>query len=89
MDSYRAKEISVIQMILPASYLPIIVVEYDNIRRCQIDTEASNASCEQEDELLVTRLVVLVDPTDMIIICGPAINTVVFCANRGKSTIQL
>jgi hypothetical protein len=63
VDSYRAKEISVIPMILPASYLPIIVVEYDNICRCQIDT-ASNTSCEQEDELLVTRLVVLVDPAD-------------------------
>jgi len=59
-------------------WIPIIVVEYDNICRCQIDTEASNASCEQEDELLVTRLVVLVDPADMIIICGPTINAVVF-----------
>jgi hypothetical protein len=68
-------------MNLPASYLPITIVEYDDICCRQIDTEASSTSCEQEDELLAARLVVLVNTADTIIICGPAINTAVFCAN--------
>jgi hypothetical protein len=36
-------------------YIPITVVEYDDIRSRQIDAQASSASCEQEDELLIAN----------------------------------
>jgi hypothetical protein len=65
-------------------YIPITVIEYDDIRSRQIDAEASSASCEQ-DELLSARFVVFVNPAYMIAMCGPAISTAIFCANKGTS----
>ena len=54
-------------------YIPITVVEYDDIRSRQIDAEASSANCEQDDELLIARFVVFVNPADTIVRCGPSI----------------
>ena len=84
MNSYCAQEISVALIFPPASYIPIAVTQHNNICGGQIYTEASSASHEQEDELPTAVLVVLIDPADTIVMCGPAVNTAVFCANQGK-----
>jgi hypothetical protein len=70
VDSYGANRITAVPMVPSASYIPIMVVEHNNIHRGQVDTKNSSMSLpEQENELLAARFVVLVDRSAAIIVC--------------------
>jgi hypothetical protein len=62
-------------------YIPIAVVQDDDIGSRQIDAEATGTCCQQEDELVAAGLVIFVDTCDTIAVCSPTVDTTVFCKN--------
>jgi hypothetical protein len=60
-------------------YVPIAVVQDDDIGSRQIDAEATTTCCQQEDELVAAGFFIFVDTRDTIVVCSPTVNTTVFC----------
>jgi len=63
-------------------YVPVAVVQDDDIGSRQIDAEATSTCRQQEDELVAAGLVIFVDARDTIVVCSPAIDTAIFWKNR-------
>jgi hypothetical protein len=63
-------------------YVPVAVVQDDDIGSRQIDAEATGTCRQQEDELVAAGLVIFVDARDTIVMCSPAIDTAIFWKDR-------
>ena len=61
--------------------VPVTVIQNDNVGGCEVDTQTTSASREQEDELLAVWLVVLVDSDNTVFVGSPTIDTTVLCEN--------
>ena len=59
--------------------IPVAVVQDDDVGSRQVDSEPASACCQQEDELLTVRLVVLVNRDDTVLMGRTTINTTVLC----------
>jgi hypothetical protein len=63
-------------------YVPVAVVQDDDIGSHQINAEATGTCRQQEDELVPAGLVIFVDARDAIVVCSPPIDTAIFWKDR-------
>lgn len=63
-------------------WIPVAVVQHDDIGRRQIDTETTSASRQKKDELLAPWPVVIVDGGNTIFMGGATIDAAVFFEKR-------
>ena len=57
--------------------VPITIIQDNDVCRRQIDTETAGTSCQQENELLASRPVVLVDSSNAVLVTGTSVNPAV------------
>lgn len=58
---------------------PVRIVKNDDIRGDQVDTQTAGAGSQQENELLTTRRVVVVDGVDSVLVRGISVDAAVLC----------
>lgn len=77
--SYRSHEVRYDEesMIRKKFAVPVTVVQDDDVRRCQVDTQTTSTSGEQEDELLASGLVVIVNSGDTIFVTRASVDATV------------
>lgn len=66
----------------PTWFLPLTVVEYNNLSRGQLDSESTGAMYEQEDAFLTPKVAILVYCTGTVIVRGLTINTAMSWGNE-------
>jgi hypothetical protein len=60
-----------------ACIVPIAVVQHNNIRARKIDSQTTCSCSQQEDKLLASRSVILVDRTDTIFVRCTSVDTTI------------
>lgn len=68
--------------------VPVAVVEDDDVRSRQVDTQTTRTRRKQEDELLAIRLVILVDREDTIVVSCSTINPAIFYNTSQLTTLK-
>jgi hypothetical protein len=63
-------------------YVPVAVVQDNNIGGHQIDAEATGSCRQQKDQLVAAGLVIFVDARDTVVVCSPAIDMAIFWKDR-------
>lgn len=63
--------------------IPVAVVEDDDVRRGQVDSQSSSACSEQENEFFAAGFVVLVDGAYTVFVSCASVDTAVFCVVKG------
>ena len=68
-------------------WVPVAVVQNDDVRGREIDTKTTRTSREQKNELVAVGLVVLVDGYYPVIMGGATVDTTVLCAPSQSSVL--
>ena len=59
-------------------FLPVTVVQNDDVGRGKVDAQTTSTRCQQEDKFLATRFVILVNRGNTILVSSTTVNSTIF-----------